>query len=42
VFRVRKDDLDDFLEACRVQPGELDHLCGPDAGLAPEPQDDEE
>lgn len=42
VFRVKKGDLDAFLEACRIQPGELDHLCGPDAGLAQEPEDDDD
>ncbi len=42
VFRVRKVDLDEFLDACRVRRGELDHLCGPDVGLAHEPQDDDD
>jgi len=41
VFRVRKADLDEFLDACRVGRGELDHLCGPDVEL-PEPQDDDD
>jgi len=40
--RVKKADLDAFLEACRIQPGELDHLCGPDAGLEQEPEDDDD
>ncbi len=30
VFRIRRSDLDDFLERCRVQPGELGHLYPPD------------
>jgi excisionase family DNA binding protein len=42
VFRVRRSDLDAFLEANRIQPGELDHLCGPDWGSTPEPVDDED
>ncbi len=38
VFRVRRCDLDDFLERCRVQPGDLAHLYPPDLG---EPYGDE-
>ncbi len=30
VFRIRRSDLDDFLERCRVQPGELAHLYPPE------------
>jgi len=30
VFRMRRSDLDDFLERSRVQPGELAHLYPPD------------
>lgn len=39
VFRVKRADLDAFLEATRIQPGSLDHLCGPDVGPV-DPQDD--
>ncbi len=30
VFRIRRSDLDDFLERSRVQPGDLAHLYPPD------------
>ncbi len=30
VFRIRRTDLDAFLERARVQPGELAHLYPPD------------
>jgi len=32
VFRVRRVDLDAFLEATRIQPGTLDHLYEPGWG----------
>ena len=41
VFRVRKRDLDAFLEAHRIQPGELDHLCGPDWNGSEEPEEED-
>jgi excisionase family DNA binding protein len=28
VIRVRREDLDRYLESARIQPGALDHLCG--------------
>ncbi len=31
VIRLRKDDVDAYLEAHRIQPGDLDHLCPPAA-----------
>jgi excisionase family DNA binding protein len=30
VFRIRRADLDDFLERSRVRPGDLAHLYPPD------------
>ncbi len=30
VMRVRSTDLDTFLQTCRIQPGDLDHLLGDD------------
>jgi len=30
VFRIRRSDLDDYLERCRVQPGDLVHLYPPE------------
>lgn len=29
VIRVRRDDLDDFLEVSRIEPGTLEHLRNP-------------
>jgi excisionase family DNA binding protein len=29
VVRVRSDDLERYLDAARIVPGSLDHLCGP-------------
>jgi excisionase family DNA binding protein len=31
VIRVRRDDLDRYLDSVRIEPGALDHLCGPHA-----------
>jgi excisionase family DNA binding protein len=28
VIRVRREDLDRYLESARIKPGALDHLCG--------------
>jgi excisionase family DNA binding protein len=36
VIRVRHDDLDRFLESVRIEPGSLDHLCGPTSTEPPE------
>ena len=26
VIRIRRDDIDHFVEACRIRPGQLEHL----------------
>jgi excisionase family DNA binding protein len=28
VIRVRRNDLDRYLDSVRIEPGSLDHLCG--------------
>ncbi|MGH9290723.1 MAG: helix-turn-helix domain-containing protein [Acidimicrobiales bacterium] len=35
VIRVRRDDLDRYLETVRIEPGSLDHLCGPTSSDPP-------
>jgi excisionase family DNA binding protein len=37
VIRLREEDLERFVEACRIAPGELEHLISPRAGLGPGP-----
>jgi excisionase family DNA binding protein len=29
VIRIRTEDVDRFIEACRIQPGQLEHLYPP-------------
>ncbi len=29
VIRIRTEDVDRFMEACRIQPGQLEHLYPP-------------
>jgi excisionase family DNA binding protein len=36
VIRVRQGDLDRYLESVRIEPGSLDHLCGPTSTEPPE------
>ncbi len=36
VIRVRRDDLDRYLESVRIEPGSLGHLCSPTSTEPPE------
>ncbi|MDZ7673934.1 MAG: helix-turn-helix domain-containing protein [Acidimicrobiales bacterium] len=38
VIRVKRDDVDEFIEASRIEPGTLDHL-SPDSSSADESAD---
>ncbi len=41
VIRLRRAEVDDFIERSRVQPGDLDHLLyGPDPGEPGRTEDD--
>ena len=39
VIRVREEDVDRFMEACRIQPGQLEHLYPPLKGKRPRPME---
>jgi excisionase family DNA binding protein len=36
VIRLKEDDVNRFIEACRIQPGQLDHLYPRVKGSTPE------
>ena len=36
VIRIKASDVDDFIEACRIQPGQLEHLYPPLKGSEPD------
>ena len=36
VIRVREEDVERYMESCRIQPGQLEHLYPPLKGSDPE------
>jgi len=37
VIRLKAEDLDRYMESCRIRPGQLEHLYPPLKGSVPEP-----